>query len=264
MNNTYFASKKLKGRDVSAAPRINNYNNSVSTKEVQKCRTLLPICEAGAPLFLSAVYNKKYTSEKITSRCPQSGRSMIEMLGVLAIIGVLSVGGIAGYSKAMMKYRINKTIEQVTLITGNIRTFFKNNYDGLECIDGDMEEEFGTYGCKIIKKAKLVPDEMITLENNKFKTLTNIFGGAVTLFGGGRGFSMVFQDIPPEACIELATYDWSATGINVVGTYSSTANDGGAYTPMDLDKAITLCQGAEEMWFSYNDEGPSNWGYFLE
>ena len=29
------------------------------------------------------------------------GRSMIEMLGVLAIIAVLSVGGIAGYSKAM-------------------------------------------------------------------------------------------------------------------------------------------------------------------
>ena len=41
----------------------------------------------------------------------QSGRSMIEMLGVLAIIGVLSVGGIAGYSKAMMKYRINKAID---------------------------------------------------------------------------------------------------------------------------------------------------------
>ena len=28
----------------------------------------------------------------------ESGRCMIEMLGVLAIIGVLSVGGIAGYS----------------------------------------------------------------------------------------------------------------------------------------------------------------------
>ncbi len=39
----------------------------------------------------------------------QNGRSMIEMLGVLAIIGVLSVGGIAGYSKAMMKFKINKT-----------------------------------------------------------------------------------------------------------------------------------------------------------
>ena len=37
------------------------------------------------------------------------GRSMIEMIGVLAIIGVLSVGGIAGYSRAMTKYRTNKS-----------------------------------------------------------------------------------------------------------------------------------------------------------
>ena len=29
----------------------------------------------------------------------ENGRSMVEMLGVLAIIGVLSVGGIAGYSR---------------------------------------------------------------------------------------------------------------------------------------------------------------------
>ena len=42
----------------------------------------------------------------------QSGRSMIEMLGVLAIIGVLSVGGIAGYSKAMEMFKINKIIEE--------------------------------------------------------------------------------------------------------------------------------------------------------
>mgnify|MGYP002761554302 CR=1 FL=1 len=42
----------------------------------------------------------------------QFGRSMIEMLGVLAIVGVLSVGGIAGYSKAMEQYKINKIIEQ--------------------------------------------------------------------------------------------------------------------------------------------------------
>ena len=40
------------------------------------------------------------------------GRSMIEMLGVLAIIGVLSVGGIAGYSKAMEKFKINKATEE--------------------------------------------------------------------------------------------------------------------------------------------------------
>ena len=44
------------------------------------------------------------------------GRSMIEMLGVLAIIGVLSVGGIAGYSKAMEKYKMNKAIGDYNML----------------------------------------------------------------------------------------------------------------------------------------------------
>ena len=39
----------------------------------------------------------------------QHGRSMVEMLGVLAIIGVLSIGGIAGYSRAMEKHKLSKT-----------------------------------------------------------------------------------------------------------------------------------------------------------
>ena len=41
----------------------------------------------------------------------QSGRSMVEMLGVLAIIGVLSVGGIAGYSLSMRRHRANTIID---------------------------------------------------------------------------------------------------------------------------------------------------------
>ena len=36
----------------------------------------------------------------------ENGRSMVEMLGVLAIIGVLSVGAISGYSTAMNKYKL--------------------------------------------------------------------------------------------------------------------------------------------------------------
>ncbi len=46
--------------------------------------------------------NKKDFSNKLKGVC-NSGRSMLEMIGVLAIIGILSVGGISGYSKAMEK-----------------------------------------------------------------------------------------------------------------------------------------------------------------
>jgi hypothetical protein len=44
----------------------------------------------------------------------ESGRSMVEMLGVLAIIGVLSVGGIAGYSLSMRRHRANGVVDLVS------------------------------------------------------------------------------------------------------------------------------------------------------
>ena len=42
----------------------------------------------------------------------ESGRSMVEMLGVLAIIGVLPVGGIAGYMLSMNRFRANNMIDK--------------------------------------------------------------------------------------------------------------------------------------------------------
>lgn len=74
-----------------------------------------------------------FLGENIMKHINENGRSMVEMLGVLAIIGVLSVGGIAGYSKAMNKYKINKTTDQVSMLVANLRTLFSSqgNYAGL-------------------------------------------------------------------------------------------------------------------------------------
>lgn len=44
----------------------------------------------------------------------ESGRSMVEMLGVLAIVGVLSAMGIAGYTVAMNSHRANEALEQAS------------------------------------------------------------------------------------------------------------------------------------------------------
>ena len=59
------------------------------------------------------------TSLKHANDSVCTGRSMVEMLGVLAIIGVLSVGAIAGYSKAMFKYRLNKHAESFSMLLNN-------------------------------------------------------------------------------------------------------------------------------------------------
>ena len=87
-------------------------------------RSLLSKCAGYTQYFLSDVYTNSTRTKKAQVETVQSGRSMIEMLGVLAIVGVLSVGGIAGYSKAMMKFKINKIAAQVSQIATNIRTLY--------------------------------------------------------------------------------------------------------------------------------------------
>jgi type II secretory pathway pseudopilin PulG len=47
----------------------------------------------------------------------ESGRSLVEMLGVLAIIGVLSIGGIAGYTMAMNRYRANEVLNAAQMLS---------------------------------------------------------------------------------------------------------------------------------------------------
>ena len=46
----------------------------------------------------------------------ENGRSMIEMLGVLAVIGVLSVGGIYGYTVAMRRHRANEIVQTASML----------------------------------------------------------------------------------------------------------------------------------------------------
>lgn len=79
------------------------------------------------------------------------GRSMVEMLGVLAIIGVLSVGAIAGYSKAMFKYKLNKQTEQINQLFNGITQYYRqlSNTENL---------------LPVLKKLNIVPVEM--LKNN--------------------------------------------------------------------------------------------------
>ena len=65
----------------------------------------------------------------------QHGRSMIEMLAVLAIIGVLSITALVGFTYAMNKHRANETIYDVMLRGTNvpmIDEYYMNKQPGHE------------------------------------------------------------------------------------------------------------------------------------
>ncbi len=146
----------------------------------------------------------------------QIGRSMIEMLGVLAIIGVLSVGGIAGYSKAMMKYRINRSVDQIVQAVTRTRVAFvaQKNYKGL----GSTPEEVGSvlfnaniitpdYSVRDIDGNPVIPYRF----KNPFKGNINIRIADKVQDGDNGAFVIHYDFIPKQACIEIATNGWGGT-----------------------------------------------------
>ena len=153
---------------------------------------------------------------------------------MLAIIGVLSVGGIAGYSKAMTKFKINKSMDQVSMLVANIRTLFsgQRNYSGLTNANA---VSFG-----------IIPSEM----DGGGGTITNSFAGAVTLgtaavnANNDAAFTIKYSGLGQEACVTMATSDWgsgSSSGL-VNMAVSASDKDGTTYTGADLP--ITLINAA--------------------
>ncbi len=62
-------------------------------------------------------YQEIQSSEKQTH---DSGRSMVEMLGTLAVIGVLSIAGIMGYKYAMNRYQVNQIASELNMLSNQI------------------------------------------------------------------------------------------------------------------------------------------------
>ena len=161
--------------------------------------------EADTPQLFSAVYTKRYIMKKIASRCPldaSAGRSMVEMLGVLAIIGVLSVGAIAGYSKAMMKYKLNKQAEQISSILDYVNIHLDEFKRSKTTISDNM--------IPLLTKLDVIPKEMI--RENQNNVVYDIFGNAVGLknyYTGGSAYYFEFvlyiNKGQKESCMNLFT-----------------------------------------------------------
>ncbi len=181
--------------------------------------------------FFKRIYHPGSSANELTLKAKddnrsvlQLGRSMIEMLGVLAIIAVLSVGGIAGYSKAMIKFKTNKVVDNVSTIVTNIKTLYaeQKNYNGL---DTATAISMGA-----------VPDELGTSTASNF-TLTNSFGGSVFIITNSYNtFEIYFDSLPKEACIALATNDWG----NSSGLIAIQATSTGGWNLFEFSKG---CEG---------------------
>ena len=89
---------------------------------------------------------------KSNSHSTETGRSMMEMLGVLAVMGVLSVGGTAMYTSAMNKHKANELLNEASkratsaatqFIQGKEKAFFNEFQNNLGFIEFNSETSTG-------------------------------------------------------------------------------------------------------------------------
>ncbi len=112
----------------------------------------------------------------------ESGRSMVEILGVLAIIGVLSVGGIAGYRTAMDSHHASQTIDRI------------------------MKRAVTVSSAKLLGQ---------TASLDGFDSNDGVY--AITLTNGTTiatpTFEMTVAHVPQKVCEKIKSYDWKLPSI---------------------------------------------------
>ena len=108
----------------------------------------------------------------------ESGRSMVEMLGVLAIIGVLSIGGIAGYTMAMNRYRANEVLNAAQMVSVVAQSSVNKTGDMTETLESlgiTGADENTIHNCTLSADYGS-PAVEVTGDNCDLTTIANITG----------------------------------------------------------------------------------------
>ena len=137
-------------------------------------------------------------------RNSEQGRSMVEMIGILAVVMVLTVVAVGYFNKMIDKYRINTIREQITEVVLGVKQYFNRagNYRGL-----DTESAIGV---------GIIPKNM-TIEGDDSQART-IYGGDFRIetmidpITNRPVFMVIIDKLPKQAALDLSTADWQLGG----------------------------------------------------
>lgn len=116
----------------------------------------------------------------MTARKNESGRSLVEMLEVLAIMGILTIGGVAGYYFAMTRYRANEIIEGVKQ-----RAMIVSSQE---------------------KQAPGMPQNLSEFEETILDYKTTAWAGGLN--GEENLFTIDVDDVPQAVCQDILIRNW--------------------------------------------------------
>lgn len=128
----------------------------------------------------------------------EKGRSMVEMLGVLAVIGVMTVGGLNIISRSRNAHEIGQLVSEVSKIAMTAKK--------MAC---EYDEEYGSYTLFLYKSEAY--SDSLEYENGVF---TGPMDAQITITGDKSSFTVSASDLSEDACIQMAGNNWGTKGTN--------------------------------------------------
>ena len=109
----------------------------------------------------------------------ESGRSMVEMLGVLAIVGVLSVGGVYGYGVAMKKHKANELLHQASMLATTISAQIQSKGELPQNIENFGDAKYGTFNPPSEANAEQFTMQITDMDSAVCEQMEKMAGGMV-------------------------------------------------------------------------------------
>lgn len=180
----------------------------------------------------------------------ERGATMIEVFGVLAILSIISVGALLGYSKIMDKFSSAKGVTEVKKILKDVHSYC--SFERPCTITTEKAYKLGIltdeYYDSVTKKTFSPFDKS---SGFKFDYGTGLSG-----CDGCAYYTFQHEALPVPQCVELMTADWKDDVymrlyqfdiesrnylFNERKNFSCDEASGCYFFPMDLGDAVSLC-----------------------
>jgi len=192
----------------------------------------------------------------------QKGRSMIEMLGVLAIIGVLSIGGIVLYRRAVNNHQANTILDDANrlafVIMENDRAYETNDFVDEELIDSvtytgtynldAFMAQAGQFGIVVTKVPKGVCEALIGKASIEYKVRVMPWSEEKYLVPQMANIGIIYDSFHKDICNDTNDV---VLYFNDTSPYCNKPDEGEDYTKC-LSNAD--CCGGSFCWFANNSD----------
>ena len=165
----------------------------------------------------------------------QKGSSMVEMIGVMSVIAMITVGIFATVSKIYDRYLQSTVVTQIRDLQKNIQMRYAAAADYRDLSKSNI--------IPTLIEERVIPYNMVSGDE-----IFNAYKGVVTISGTQYEYTISFSDIKKAGCVDLVTMSWTVSNTSDLiklkfggKTYTWTGENSTLQLPVSVVDAASFC-----------------------